>query len=198
MGILSEQIDAPQLGRLIKMYTYTRGTGACIKNQEVRILKKRYQSVPTVCDLMDVNMLLYPRTIGDAIKFVFEEMFVTDVLPKQIIPILHHYGIMADAVNMVIQRERSTNMILEVQFRLYVKKSGRERYVRFGHISLVMNNKSNHHATEVQKYWEMIIKAWKESEPMRLTSIFRNKKSIRTLMESKNPFISKYESYVSA
>lgn len=198
MSILSEHFVEPELGKLIKMYGYSRGTGARIKNQRISDLKKRYICTPQLADLMDVHTIIYPGTVSDAIRYVFEELSVTDVLPGQIVDVLRGWGIMCDAVNMVIQRDRVTNNIKEVQFRLYAKKSGRERYVYFGHVSLVVT-KSSVALAKVQQYWERIIKAWRYSESVRLSSIFRNKLSVAKLIDERGHlFMNKYESYVNS
>lgn len=196
MGILSEKTDLPELGKLNKKYTYIRGTGAYIKNQRIDQLKKRYLPTPAILELMDVKAILYPRTISDMINFAFNSMSETDILPAQIIPYLHKHGIMCDVVNMIIQRERATDNIIEIQFDLYVKKSGRERYVRIGHASLVIVKNSARMTTMNKRYWKFIIKAWKESEPVRLTSIFRRKKRIAKLVNESHTFLGTYESYV--
>ena len=200
MGILSESVE-PQLEGLITKYTYTRGTEARLKIQTKDDLKRRYRSVPKIVELLDINTLLpRPAFISDTIRHIFEELTVADVLPAQIVPVLRSYGIMCDAVTMTVER-KSDNSITNISFRLYCKKSGRERFVHFGHISLVITSNPMHSRYRgCQHFWNHITKIWRCSESVRLSAIFRRKTIAHNLrLNSKSPVsFFKYECYVNS
>lgn len=196
MGILSEHHELPELGKLIKKYTYIRGTGAGIKEQTKSVLEKRYVHTPKLQDLMKINRLV-GAWVPDVIRNVFEELTVTDVLPSQIVPVLNSWGIKCDAVNLIVQRSVASNIIESISFKFYAKKSGRERYAYMGHVGLIIQSKSAIFGNSMTEFWEKVIKAWKESESVRLSAIFRRKNAKLTSARFDFPYL-KYESYVNS
>ena len=199
MGILSEHHELPELGKLIKKYTYIRGTTAWVRNQTKSVIEKRYVATPALQDLMKISRV--PATwVPDAIRYIFEELTVTDVLPSQIVPVLNSWGIKCDAVNLIVTRSRASNTIESVQFKFYAKKSqGRERYACMGHVGLVIQSKSAIFGNSMTEYWEKIVNVWKESESVRLSAIFRRKNAKLTSTDNMCGFpYLKYESYVNS
>lgn len=201
MGILSESVE-PKLESLITKYLYARGTNARLKFQTKDDLARRYQSVPKIVELLDINTLLpRPSFISDALNRLIAEISITDVLPGQIVPVFRSYGIMCDAITMTVERKASDNSISGVSFRLYAKKSGRERFVCFGHMGLVITSDPKHsRCWDHQQFWNNMARIWKQSESVRLSAIFRRKAIAHNLrLNSKSPVsFFKYECYVNS
>lgn len=200
MGILSGLVE-PQLEGLITKYTYIRGTDARLKFQTKSDLEKRYRPNEKLCELLKINTLLpRPAFISDAIRYIFEDLTIADVLPTQIVPVLRSYGVMCDAVTMTAER-KTDNTITNIRFRLYCKKSGRERFVHFGHISLVITSNPMHSGYwGCQYFWNHITEIWRRSESVRLSAIFRRKIIAHKLrLSEKSPAsFFKYETYVNS
>lgn len=181
MGILSENLE-PNLGMLINYYTYTRGTQAHLAKQREDVLPGRFG-----IRLVKNNHRGMIRQCSELLSSTFEELQAEDMLPNHIFTKLKEAGISCDAIVMGFHKIRGV-FKGTVDITLYAKKSGRERFVSMGCITIIVVTDPNKLMGSQRDFWTIMEKQWKLNEPARFTSIFRRKKMLnqRTYLSNLN------------
>lgn len=201
MGLLSGCLEQ-RLEPLLHYYTYVSGVRHRLKLQTADVLAKRYELTPELSPFVTKSFST-GMISGDIINAAFEALTIDEVLPSQIVPTLNRMGIHCDAVNIVVQRYRSTGAILIIKFQLYAKKSGsRERYVYIGLAEAqIQDSWKKPNFQKHQDFWNKMVDVWKKNESVRLSAIFRRKKQYAQ-MDAGNFGMSstyiKYEHYVNS
>lgn len=201
MGLLSGCLEQ-RLEPLLHYYTYVSGTRHRLKLQTADVLAKRYELVQEL-DPVVVRSLSTGMISSDIINAAFKTLTIDEALPTQIVPALNRLGIHCNAVNIAVQRYRSTGAIILIKFQMFAKKSGgRERYVYMGLAEVqIQSDWKKPNFQKHQDFWNKMIDVWKKNESVRLSAIFRRKKQYAQM--DSNQFgipatYVKYEHYVNS